>query len=146
MGVFNLISLYLYVMRIIISEQQFIKLNKGSAALQFNMKYIITESQYNKVIDKFITYQLEPHKEITAVDNSYWVKEDGEVVANLYPHTVYISTMVWNTLSNIADLDDNGVVEVIREWLKIHYNLSNVDIVNMGTSPYISPQYLKNSN
>ena len=27
------------------------------------MKYIITESQYNKTIDKFITYQFEPHEE-----------------------------------------------------------------------------------
>ena len=28
------------------------------------MKYIITESQYNNTIDKFITYYLEPHEEI----------------------------------------------------------------------------------
>ena len=29
------------------------------------MKYTITESQYNKAIDKFITYQLEPHEKKT---------------------------------------------------------------------------------
>ena len=47
------------------------------------MKYIITESQYGNTIDKFITYQFEPHEEKRTKKHSesiFWVK-DGEVIA-----------------------------------------------------------------
>jgi hypothetical protein len=49
------------------------------------MKYIIKESQYYNAIDKFITYQLEPHEEKRIEKHPgaiFWVK-DGEVISEI---------------------------------------------------------------
>jgi hypothetical protein len=49
------------------------------------MKYIIKESQYNNAIDKFISYQFEPHEEKRTreyPESIFWVK-DGKVIAEI---------------------------------------------------------------
>ena len=47
------------------------------------MKVIITESQYNKAIDAYISYLLEPHEVITDKqfpDSIFWVKGNETIV------------------------------------------------------------------
>ena len=42
------------------------------------MKYLIKESQYNNAIDKFISYQFEPHEEKRTreyPESVFWVKD-----------------------------------------------------------------------
>ena len=73
------------------------------------MKYLITEQQYDNAIDKFISYQFEPHKEKTLKkhpDSMLWVKYE-----------------IFDIISNMFSLDYEETQEVIEYWLKKHYNL-----------------------
>jgi hypothetical protein len=70
------------------------------------MKYIITESQYNKAIDKFITYHLEPHEEKTS---------------KKYPDSIF-----WTNISIMFSLEYKETQEVIKYWLEEHYNLGSL--------------------
>ena len=90
------------------------------------MKYIITESQYNKAIDKFITYQLEPHEEKTSKehpDSIFWVK-DGEVIVKIdKSKNFWVKIDIWEIISSMFSLGYNETQEVIKEWLEEHYDL-----------------------
>jgi uncharacterized membrane protein len=92
------------------------------------MKYIITESQYNKTIDKFITYQLEPHEEMTSKeypDSIFWVK-GGEIIVEIEDgdsRYFYIKVDIWETISIMFSLEYKETQEAIKEWLEEHYEL-----------------------
>ena len=94
------------------------------------MKYIITESQYNKVIDRFITYQLEPHEEKVNGDypNSiFWVK-DGEIIAeiNKKKNIFWLYYKIWNQIELMFFLKEGETQEVIWYWLEEHYKLGGL--------------------
>ena len=93
------------------------------------MKYIITESQYNKAIDKFITYQFEPHEEKTSKkypDSIFWVK-DGKVIVEIEKSEIFwIDYRIWDTISRMFSLDYDETQEVIKEWLEEHYKLGSL--------------------
>jgi uncharacterized membrane protein len=90
------------------------------------MKYVITESQYSKAIDKFITYQLEPHEEKTSKEypgSIFWVK-DGELIVEIEKSKYFwVDYYIWETISRMFSLEDNKTQEVIKEWLKEHYKM-----------------------
>ena len=93
------------------------------------MKYIITESQYNKAIDKFITYQFEPHEEKTSnkfPNSIFWVK-DGEVIAEIEKSKYFlVRDNIWNTISNMFSLEYDDTQSVIKNWLEEHYKLGGL--------------------
>ena len=93
------------------------------------MKYLIKESQYNNAIDKFITYQLEPHEEIRTKkfpDSIFWVKE-GEVIAEiLQSKYFYVSRQIWKSISVMFSLEYNQTQQVIKDWLEEHYKLGRL--------------------
>ena len=93
------------------------------------MRYIITESQYNKAIDKFITYQLEPHEEKTSKeypDSIFWVK-DGEIIAEIEKSEYFwVKRDIWDTISIMFSLEYKETREVIKEWLEEHYELGSL--------------------
>jgi hypothetical protein len=93
------------------------------------MKYIITESQYNKTIDKFITYQFEPHevRQSPKHPNSiFWVK-DGEVIAELlHMNYFFVAREIWNTISPMFSLEFDETQKVIKDWLDEHYKLGGL--------------------
>jgi hypothetical protein len=94
------------------------------------MKYIITESQINKVIDKFITYQFEPHEEKRTKNkpNSiFWVK-DGEVIAEINENLGYflVEPQIWNTISSMFSLKYSETQQVIKDRLGEHYKLGGL--------------------
>ena len=97
------------------------------------MKVIITESQYNRVIDHFISYHLEPHEERTSDDYPdfiFWVK-GGEVIAEIEKSKYFwIRRMIWNRISEMFGLDYDETQSVIKVWLEQHYNLG-------GLTPWI---------
>ena len=112
------------------------------------MKYIITESQYNNAIDRFITYKFEPHKEVpSGYKNIYWIKDDGEIVVNFDFHRkgVYISSTIWRDVSRMFSLDHNDVRDSFAEWFELHsiLNLSGLKILSMGASPYVGSAFLR---
>jgi hypothetical protein len=91
------------------------------------MKYIITESQYSNAIDKFITYQFEPHevKRSSKYPNSiFWVK-DGEVIAEINKRLSYfwVDYQIWNTISSMFSMEYNETQRVMKDWLEEHYKL-----------------------
>ena len=93
------------------------------------MKYIITESQYNNTIDKFITYIFEPHEEIRTKkfpDSIFWVK-DGAVIAEiLQSKYFYVSYQIWRSISVMFSLENDETQQVIKDWLEEHYKLGGL--------------------
>ena len=93
------------------------------------MKIIITESQYNNAIDRFITYQLEPHEEATSKEYLgyiFWVKDD-EVIAEIEKSEYFwVKTHIWDTISRMFSLEYEETQEVIKEWLEEHYKLGSL--------------------
>ena len=69
------------------------------------MKYIITESQYNKAIDKFISSQFnnfEKKKNRKYRDSIFWVK-NGEVIAEIKGSDFfYIKGDLWDLISKLV--------------------------------------------
>ena len=94
------------------------------------MKYIITESQHSNAIDKFITYQLEPHevKRSSKYPNSiFWVK-DGEVIAEINERSDYfwVDYQIWDTISSMFSMEYNEIQRVMKDWLEEHYKLGGL--------------------
>ena len=90
------------------------------------MKYLIKESQYNNSIDKFITHQLEPHKEKRTREypgSIFWVK-DGEVIVEIEKSEYFwVSPQIWRTIMSMFSLEDTETQQVIKDWLEEHYGL-----------------------
>ena len=93
------------------------------------MKYIITESQHNKIIDKFITYQFEPHEEKKSSkypDSIFWVK-DGEVIIEIEDSDYFwVRSEIWKVIGNMFSLEYSETQQVIRDWLEEHYKLGGI--------------------
>lgn len=93
------------------------------------MKYIITESQYNNTIDKFITYYLEPHEEKRTEEHPksvFWVK-DGEVVAEIKESAFFwVNHKIWRSILLMFSLKHTETREVIKDWLEEHYKLGEL--------------------
>jgi hypothetical protein len=94
------------------------------------MKVIITESQYNRIIDQFITYMFEPHEEMTYKnypDYIYWIKS-GEVIAEIQKSNnfFWLDDYTWKKISDMFGLDYGGTHSVISTWLEQHYNLGEL--------------------
>ena len=93
------------------------------------MKYIITESQYGKTIDNFITNQLEPHKEKRTKKHSesiFWVK-NGEVIAEILNSKYFwVNDQIWKNINVMFSLEYDETQQVIKEWLEEHYKLGGL--------------------
>jgi len=101
------------------------------------MKIIITESQYYKAVDKFITYQLESHEEKTSKkypDSIFWVKH-GEVIAEIDKkhNNFWVDYEIWDTISLMFSFEDKETQEVIGHWLEEHYGLGGLTPLSDNT-------------
>jgi hypothetical protein len=94
------------------------------------MKVIITESQYNRAIDQFITYLFEPHEEKTYdghPDSIFWVKS-GEVIAEIKNSGFFwLKYRTWMKISEMFSLNYDETISVIKMWLKQHYGFEGVN-------------------
>ena len=89
------------------------------------MKYIITESQYNNIIDEFITYQFEPYEEVYAESNPdliNWIS-DGKIITLIAQTIFWVRADIWDSISGMFSLDYEETEDAIREWLKKHHDL-----------------------
>ena len=93
------------------------------------MKYLIKESQYNNAIDKFITHQLEPHKEKRTKkypESIFWIK-DGEVIAEILNSKYFwVSYQIWSNIMSMFSLEHTETQQVIKDWLEEHYKLGSL--------------------
>ena len=93
------------------------------------MKIIITEQQYNKAIDKYLTYLFEPHEEKISKkdpDSIFWMK-DGNAIAEIEnSETFWVDEDIWDNISIMFSLKDIRIEQVIKEWLEEHYGLGGL--------------------
>jgi hypothetical protein len=97
------------------------------------MKYIITESQYNKAIDSFITKQFEGFEEVRIPRYGLllWVK-DGKIIAEILNvgdrgDYFFVDRDIWNSIDDMFDIDNYKVIMLnVEHWLEKHHNISNV--------------------
>ena len=98
------------------------------------MKYIITESQYSKILDRFLTHQFEPHEEKQSKEypNSiFWVKNGEVIIAEIEKSKFWIKFDIWNSTSDMFSLDYDETKLAIKEWLEKHHDfeLSSTRII-----------------
>ena len=90
------------------------------------MKYVIKESQYGNIIDKFITHQFEPHKEKRTAESIFWLK-DGEIIAQIEnPDYFWINPQIWTNIMSMFSLKHTETRQVIKDWLEEHYKLGEL--------------------
>ncbi len=101
------------------------------------MKVIITESQYNRAIDQFISYYLEPHEVRTSKkspESIFWIK-NGRVIVEIQNLTdFWVTKYIWYNISKMFSLNYEDTKLVITTWLQKYYELGNL------TPKSISPQ------
>ena len=85
--------------------------------------------EYNKAIDQFISYCLEPHEERTSEKypgSIFWVK-GGEVIVEIENSKYFrVRYDIWNSIFQMFDLNLSGTQSVIKVWLEQHYNLGEL--------------------
>ena len=93
------------------------------------MKYVIKESQYGNIINKFISHQFEPHKEKRTreyPESIFWIK-DGEIIAEIEKSKdFFVSPQIWKNIMSMFSLEYVETQQVIKEWLEEHYKLGRL--------------------
>ena len=90
------------------------------------MKVIITESQYNRAIDFYISHVLEPHEVRTSEDfpdSIFWIKNEEAIVRIEDSEYFWLLNDIWKNISVTFNLDYKETQSVIRMWLEQHHNL-----------------------
>ena len=93
------------------------------------MKYIITESQYNKMIDRFISSRFEGFdvkKTPKYPDSIFWDK-DGVIIAEIENSSFFIiKREIWNIISKMFSLSQEETKLALQNWLEKHYQLGKL--------------------
>ena len=94
------------------------------------MKYLILESQYNRAIGKFLSYQFDPHEEKTwnkFPNLIFWVK-NGVVVAKIEKsrNFFWVKFAIWKNISEMTSSDNNEVQSIINDWLERNHGLGEL--------------------
>jgi hypothetical protein len=96
------------------------------------MKYIITEQQHNKIIDKFITFQFEPHEveEPEKYPGTFFWTKNGELIlaGDTKKNNLWISPLTWETINTMFDMEGDDAKHAIIQWLENHYGFADIDI------------------
>ena len=90
------------------------------------MKVIIKESQYNRMIDSYISFLLEPHEikpDEENLDSIYWVKDGKAIVEIERSNIFWLHIDIWENISRMFNLDYSETQSVIKTWLEQHSNL-----------------------
>ena len=99
------------------------------------MKYVIKESQYGNIINKFISHQFEPHKEKRTreyPESVFWVK-DGEIIAEIEKSKYFwVNDKIWMNIMSVLSLEYDETQQVIKDWLEEHYKLGGLTPSHYG--------------
>lgn len=91
------------------------------------MKIIITESQYSRAVDYYISHLLEPHEVIKSTDSIYWVK-DEEVIAEIEKsEDFFLHPTIFINIYEMFDFSYYETKSVIKMWLEKHYDLGELE-------------------
>jgi len=91
------------------------------------MKVVISESQYNSLVDNFITFLFEPHeaKIIPRYPNSIsWIKDD-EIFVSIVNRRMefWVLGKYWNQISEQFGFKNSQTEFAIKNWLAHHYGI-----------------------
>jgi hypothetical protein len=95
---------------------------------------------YNKAIDQFITYLLEPHEERTTEKypgSIFWVKGGEVIVGFKKSEYFWLEYEIWNRISEMFGFDFLGTQSVIKIWLEQHYDLGGVTPIHHGNDYHV---------
>ena len=109
------------------------------------MKYVIKESQYGNIINKFISHQFEPHEEKRTreyPESIFWVK-DGEVISEIEKSDYFwINPQIWMNIMNMFSLEYDETQQVIKDWLEEHYKLGELTpVIDVETNLVLEEHY-----
>jgi hypothetical protein len=97
------------------------------------MKIVLKESQYNRIVDKYLTSQFEPH-EVKTQDSSdtpittTWERNNHVLVEFDGSNFAWISRVIWSSLQQMFDLSYDEVEYHIKNWFNKHYNIEGLKI------------------
>ena len=84
---------------------------------------------YNRLIDSFITFLIDPHVDKTSPGypiSIFWVK-DGVVISEIENHKYFwLHYNIWDKISDQFGFEENETQLVIKTWLEQHYNLGGL--------------------
>jgi len=84
---------------------------------------------YNKAIDQFISYCLEPHEVRTSEkypDSIFWVK-DGKIIVDIEESKdFWLRNDIWEDISRMFNFNYDETQSTINIWLEQHHNLEGV--------------------
>ena len=111
------------------------------------MKYIISESELNSIIDNFITKQFgELHNQFNG-DKLTLVNDNGDPMIMVYPlknnsYFVWVLDKVCDTVFYMFSMKRfEDMQSVLSKWLYKHYNLpveeSNISTFSRGEEEYV---------
>ena len=96
------------------------------------MKVVITEIQYGRAVDHYISYFLEPH-EIKTIHyfppSIFWVKDGKTIVEIENSKHFWLRKDIWEDISKMFDLNVKEVNSIIKMWLEKHYNLGKLIVI-----------------
>lgn len=90
------------------------------------MKYVIKESRFDNVIDAFITFQLEPHKEYVYDDivTTFWVKNDKIIVQiSETGGDIFTHKEIFDLTQKMFSLSYIDTCTKLQDWFAKHHNL-----------------------
>ena len=98
-----------------------------------DMKYIITESQYQKTFNKFISYVFENHEEIKIRDehpvSTFWVK-NKKIIAEIHNLNYFVvAEDKWDSIEKFTSSSGKGVQSLIENWLETEYGLNSLEAI-----------------
>ena len=103
------------------------------------MKYIITESKFNHLIKKYISYKFKElivkttENYIFLVDNNDKIRLELAKSSLLYVNPyLYVDSYIWNDISDMFSLDYDETQRVIKEWVEESLKLGSVTPVICG--------------
>ena len=93
------------------------------------MKYIITESQLDKIYDSYLNHLFKGLHEVSSKEFPYrrfWKIGDEVVLEFEKKGTIWIKVRIWDSFSNMFGEDDDETQQVMKEWLEKHLNLEGI--------------------
>ncbi len=92
------------------------------------MKYIITESQMDRAVIKWLNLEYGDLEPFEIEKNPYYIffMKDGEVVFDYNKKNGYVGISydnIWSFLSSFFGLEYKEIQDITKEWVEEHYKL-----------------------
>lgn len=94
------------------------------------MKYIITESQRDRTIDRFISNKMNDLDKMVSKDGHsfIWVNKFDKIRLELKSSNILlVYYRIWTAISRTFSLDDDKTKEVIKNWVEEHFKLTGIN-------------------